>query len=135
MRVCLLGLLLLATGASAETGKLVVAPAGVCAGEERDLTLPVGAKPAADEESSASEGPAAGAVPGGAPAVTLPAALHLSPTQVASGAAVSGLAPPVPPAFAGPGACDEPGSGCSLEKVLDDPDPGTGCGLPGSPCP
>ncbi|HEU4428934.1 MAG TPA: hypothetical protein VFT98_09280 [Myxococcota bacterium] len=129
MRVYLLGLLLLATGASADAGKLVVAPAGVCAGEERDLLVPPAAKPEADEAASALEEPA------GAPPVTMPAAFHLSPTQVASGPDLAGLAPPVPPAFAGPGACDHPGSGCALEKVLDDPDPGTGCGLPGSPCP
>jgi len=127
MRVCLLGLLLLAAGASADGGKLVVAPAGVCAGEERDLVLPT-AKPAADQPGSTFE-------PASAPAVTTPAALHLSPTHVASGPHVAGLAPPSLPAFAGPGACDRPGSGCALEKILDDPDPGTGCGMPGSPCP
>ena len=129
MRVCLLGLLLLAAAASsAEGAKLVVAPAGVCAEEERDLTLPPREKPVGDESASGPEQPTGGA------AVTLPPTLHLSPQQVASGPDVGGLAPPIPPAFAGPGACDRPGSGCALEKVLDDPDPGTGCGLPGSPC-
>jgi hypothetical protein len=59
-------------------------------------------------------------------------------------AGLPGLVPPVaspPPAgpeldpFEPPGrdACDEPGSGCS-GAVFDDPDPGSGCGFPGSPC-
>jgi hypothetical protein len=126
MRVCLLGLLLLAASASADVGKLVVAPAGPCAGEEGDLAAKASGKRAGNEAASSD--------PAGAPGVMAPAVLHLSPTQVASGG-TGGLAPPVPPAFAGPGACDRPGSGCALEKVLDDPDPGTGCGMPGSPCP
>jgi len=143
MRVCLVALLLLATGAAADTGKLVVAPAGVCAGDERDLALALGSKARA-EDSEVAEGSAVvstpmpgtvPATPAAAPAATMPATLHLSPTQVSSGPSVAGLEPPAPPTFAGPGACDQPGSGCVLERVLEDPDPGTGCGLPGSPCP
>jgi hypothetical protein len=118
------GALWLATGAWGDSGELVVAPAGVCAGEERELAPPPTAKPPAQESSSALPPPA-----------TMPPTLHLSPTQVASAAPAAAIEPPTPPSFAGPGACDRPGSGCMLEKVLDDPDPGTGCGMPGSPCP
>jgi len=62
-------------------------------------------------------------------------------------AALPGIAPPVsspPPAgpeippFDPPGrdSCDDPGSGCSAVvcEICEDPDPGTGCGFPGSPC-
>ncbi|HEU4427438.1 MAG TPA: hypothetical protein VFT98_01690 [Myxococcota bacterium] len=59
-------------------------------------------------------------------------------------AALPGLAPPVAapplagpeiPPFEPPGrdACDDPGSGCRT-VIFEDPDPGTGCGFPGSPC-
>jgi hypothetical protein len=31
--------------------------------------------------------------------------------------------------------CDDPGSGCAAVcEICEDPDPGTGCGFPGSPC-
>ncbi|HEY8119764.1 MAG TPA: hypothetical protein VII78_00470 [Myxococcota bacterium] len=52
---------------------------------------------------------------------------------------VSG-APPDGPGidpFDAPGrdSCDGPGSGCAaVRTIADDPDPGTGCGMPGSPC-
>jgi len=61
-------------------------------------------------------------------------------------AVLPGLAPPVssaPPAgpeippFDPPGrdSCDDPGSGCAVVcEICEDPDPGTGCGFPGSPC-
>lgn len=63
-------------------------------------------------------------------------------------AGAPGLLPPVAsPAPAGPmvapfdppgrDSCDEPGSGCAAEpvcEICEDPDPGTGCGFPGSPC-
>jgi hypothetical protein len=109
----------LASLAGAEE-RLVLAPAGECAGEERDLALPLlpnlGAK-------------------GGANDASTPAHLLLSPLSVASSAGLPGAELPEPPLFGGPGACDNPGSGCLLEKIIDDPDPGTGCGFPGSPCP
>ncbi len=46
--------------------------------------------------------------------------------------------PPVAP-FGPPGrdSCDDPGSGCGgapVCTICDDPDPGTDCGFPGSPC-
>jgi hypothetical protein len=62
-------------------------------------------------------------------------------------AGVPGLTPPVStPPSDGPGidpfdppgrdSCDDPGSGCSAVcEICEDPDPGTGCGFPGSPCP
>lgn len=119
MRGWLLPILLLATPALGEApARLVLAPAGDCAGEERDLALPPLPKPVQEETP---------------PPASL---LHLSPTDVAANATrASVLAPPVPTAFSGPDACDNPGSGCALEKLLDDPDPGTGCGFPGSTCP
>jgi hypothetical protein len=61
-------------------------------------------------------------------------------------AGVPALIPPVGSAAAdGPGidpfdppgrdSCDDPGSGCSAVcEICEDPDPGTGCGFPGSPC-
>jgi hypothetical protein len=52
---------------------------------------------------------------------------------------VSSPAPPGPeiPPFDPPGrdSCDDPGSGCAVVcEICEDPDPGTGCGFPGSPC-
>lgn len=62
---------------------------------------------------------------------------------------VAGTPSAVPPVSApppgGPGidpfdppgrdSCDEPGSGCAAFcEICEDPDPGTGCGFPGSPC-
>ena len=120
MRVCAFLLLVIAAPALAdEPARIVVAPAGECAGDERDLVLAPLAKPGQD----GAELPA-------------PGALHLSPAQVAAhDPAPAAGTPPVPSAFTGPGACDNPGSGCVLEKLLDDPNPGTGCGFPGSSCP
>lgn len=127
MRTCLLALSLAAAPAWAEsqprtTATIAVAPAGECAGEERELAqhlLPKGA-----EEADA------------VPAATGPSALsHLAPTQVAAAAPAATVPLPALPAFAGPGACDNPGSGCATERIVDDPDPGSGCGFPGSPCP
>ena len=119
MRHWLACLALVAAPALAEPpAELVVAPAGECAGEERDLGLP----PLPRREDSEALLPSAGV-------------LHLSPTQVASGPTRPLTPPPAASLFEGPGACDEPGSGCALEKLIDDPDPGTGCGFPGSPCP
>jgi hypothetical protein len=115
---------LLAAPAFAEAPQptLVVAPAGDCAGEERELVLPVLPKAASkDEAVSLATGPSGLAL--------------LDPKQVASSGPLAGLPPPAPSAFAGPGACDTPGSGCVTEKLVDDPDPGSGCGFPGSPCP
>ena len=80
--------------------------------------------------------------PAGAPSVALgdPASC---PFHVAG---LPGLTPPVaapPPAgpgidpFDAPGrdSCDTPGSGCAAVcQICEDPDPGTGCGFPGSPC-
>lgn len=64
---------------------------------------------------------------------------------------VAGVPALLPPVSAGPenpgvdpfeppgrDSCDSPGSGCSAEpecEICEDPDPGTGCGFPGSPCP
>jgi hypothetical protein len=60
-------------------------------------------------------------------------------------AAVPGVLPPVGAPAAGPDvppfeppgrdSCDTPGSGCAaVREIFEDPDPGTGCGFPGSPC-
>jgi hypothetical protein len=61
-------------------------------------------------------------------------------------ASAPALIPPVSsPPPGGPGidpfdppgrdSCDDPGSGCTARcTTCDDPDPGTGCGFPGSPC-
>ncbi len=64
------------------------------------------------------------------------ARLRFSAQSVASAPpGASPIAAPAPVSFAGPGACDEPGSGCAGEPlVLDDPNPGSGCGIPGAPC-
>ena len=80
-------------------------------------------------------------VPAGAPGVAIgdPASC---PFRVAGYPALLppvGTAPDAGPSidpFDPPGrdSCDDPGSGC-LSKIFDDPDPGTGCGFPGSPCP
>ncbi len=99
-----------------------LAPPGLCAGEERDIELRAkGALPSGDEGTST----------GG------PSRLHLSPLQVAGAAGPAPALPlPAAPSMVGPGPCDQPGSGCAGEvKVFDDPNPGTGCGFPGSPCP
>jgi hypothetical protein len=131
----LLGLacLLTASAAFAEAPKLVFAPAGECAGEERELNPLWAPKPGAgDAGDAASSTDLFGAVP---PVPTAPAATHLSPTQVASAVPAATTPPPASPVFGGPGACDDPGSGCNAGKSIDDPDPGTGCGFPGSPCP
>jgi hypothetical protein len=61
--------------------------------------------------------------------------VHLIPASVSSHASVATFAGPTPAAFGGPGACDNPGSGCMTQRIADDPDPGSGCGFPGSPCP
>ena len=119
MRVWLLSIVVLAAPAFAENpAPIVFAPAGECAGEERELTLDPLPKPAANQS-----------IP---PQASL---LHVSPAQVAANASAGGPPPPNSSAFAGPGACDNPGSGCVQERVFEDPDPGSGCGLPGSPCP
>ncbi len=94
----------------------MVAPAGECAGDERDLSLPLLPK-----ESAAT--------------ASAPAHLLLSPTVVAAAPGGAKSSPPAFASFGGPGACDNPGSGCVPEKLIEDPDPGTGCGFPGSPCP
>lgn len=121
MRACVLGMLLLATPAFAGAPTIVVAPAGECAGEERELAHPFVPKPARPTDAALA---------------SLPLALsHLAPTSVAAGTAPANAQLPSPPAFSGPGACDNPGSGCVSEKLLEDPDPGTGCGFPGSACP
>ena len=146
--------------------RYVVAPAGECAGEERELVL--GAQPKAlgeaddadlalasdpldreraqqgedgergedSRQTSRTDAPSAPREPS-APQLAGPpiaVAAHLTPTQVAATPAADAPPLPLPPAFAGPDACDEPGSGCVL-KSLEDPDPGTGCGMPGSNCP
>lgn len=118
MRRSVLVALLIGSLASVAGGeeRIVLAPAGECAGDERDLALPL--LPKAGENDAAA-----------------PAHLLLSPLNVASAANGPSAALPELPAFAGPGACDNPGSGCLPEKVIDDPDPGSGCGFPGSPCP
>ena len=118
MRQGFLAGLLLGSLASVAGGeeRIVVAPAGECAGEEREIVLPLFPK----ETASVS---------------AVPAHLLLSPLNVASSTPGPSAGAPELPAFAGPGACDNPGSGCLPEKIIDDPDPGTGCGFPGSPCP
>ncbi len=80
--------------------------------------------------------------PAGAPSVALGDA-GSCPFHVAG---IPGLLPPVSaPPPGGPGidpfdppgrdSCDDPGSGCSAVcEICEDPDPGTGCGFPGSPC-
>jgi hypothetical protein len=82
------------------------------------------------------------ASPAGAPAVPIGDA-GSCPFYVAG---VPALVPPVSaPPPGGPGvdpfdppgrdSCDDPGSGCSAVcEICEDPDPGTGCGFPGSPC-
>jgi hypothetical protein len=119
MRAWLLSMLVLATPALAGTpATLEVAPAGICAGDEGDLdprVLPV--------------------PPAGEPAALEVGIVHLTPADVASNAALAALPLPAPAVFEGPGACDNPGSGCAGREILEDPDPGTGCGFPGSPCP
>jgi len=118
MRTWLLSMLLLAAPAFAGApATIVVAPAGECAGDE-DLARRTLPEPPANEPTPLEVG-----------------ALHLTPTDVASKAPLAGLPLPAPGAFAGPGACDNPGSGCAAAKIVEDPDPGTGCGFPGSACP
>lgn len=153
--------------------RYVVAPAGECAGEERELVL--GAQPKAlgeaddadltlasgpldreraqqqdrqgrqsrdgergqdSRQTSRTEAPSAPREPGAPqlPGTPIAVAAHLTPTQVAATPTADAPPLPLPPAFAGPDACDEPGSGCVL-KSLEDPDPGSGCGMPGSNCP
>ena len=118
MRRSLFAFLLLGSLASSAGGeeRIVVAQAGECAGDERDLSLPLLPKDSAANLSA-------------------PAYLLLSPLIVAAAAGGPSSSPPALAGFGGPGACDNPGSGCLPEKLVDDPDPGTGCGFPGSPCP
>jgi hypothetical protein len=123
VRAFVVAMCLLATSAVAEDAPpaLAVAPAGECAGEERELAQPFLPKAASKDEA--------------VPLATGASGLGLlSPTQVAASGALAGVPPPTAPSFAGPGACDTPGSGCVTE-IVDDPDPGSGCGFPGSPCP
>lgn len=82
--------------------------------------------------------------PAGAPSVALGDGASC-PFHVAG---MPSLLPPVgtePPGgpnvlpFDPPGrdSCDDPGSGCAAApvcEICEDPDPGTGCGFPGSPC-
>jgi hypothetical protein len=125
MRCAILALGLLAAPALGETPGLALAPAGECAGEERELAPRASAR-AQDGDAEA---------PAPIPAATGPNALaHLTPLPPVAGGA-SPLAPPASSAFEGPGPCDTPGSGCAVKTLVDDPDPGTGCGLPGSACP
>ena len=106
-----------------------LAPPGVCAGDERELEVRAGAN---RSSAAADEATPAGLADG----IAGPAQLHLSPIQVGAAGGSLGLPVPEAPAFAGPGACDDPGSGCAGGgKINEDPDPGTGCGFPGSPCP
>jgi hypothetical protein len=117
MRLWPLLALALAAPAVAGAPPIVVAPAGPCAGEEPELRLLLA--------------PSRGLVPP-------PGAVqHLTASAVDAGAAAPGseLAPPAPSPFAGPDACDNPGSGCLQDRLFEDPDPGTGCGFPGSVCP
>ncbi|HEY8121056.1 MAG TPA: hypothetical protein VII78_07025 [Myxococcota bacterium] len=121
MRACLLATLLLAPPALAGA-PTVLAPAGVCAGEEPDLVVRLLPRAKSAEDALA-------------PASSLSGVLHLSPMDVSAASAFATLAAPNFPAFGGTGACDNPGSGCIPDKIADDPNPGTGCGFPGSPCP
>lgn len=106
-----------ATASHAIEPSEVAAPAA-CAGEERDLAVrAAAARPKVQAASDA-----------------VPVQLLLSPREVAATGSPFALGLPTASSFAGPGACDSPGSGCAGSK-LDDPDPGTGCGFPGSPCP
>jgi hypothetical protein len=133
--LCLLG----AASALAEERRVVVAPAGECAGEERELAANLLPKPGdgADRKVGTQLATPFGSAPASAGATppAASAATHLSPAQVAGAPSAATTTPPAPPVFGGPGACDDPGSGCSTGKVVEDPDPGTGCGFPGSPCP
>jgi hypothetical protein len=129
MRAWLLSIFVLAAPALAEApATIVVAPAGECAGEERDLARPALPKPPARDAA----GPVGIA---NDPTPTPAGVVHLTPTNVASNAPLAEAPLPALSAFGGPGACDNPGSGCALEKIIEDPDPGTGCGFPGSGCP
>jgi hypothetical protein len=128
-------MVLFALPALAAPPKIVVAPAGDCAGEERELANPLLPKGVAPEDAAlAPEAPVA--EPDTGLAVGPEPIAHLTPANVAANLPPAGspLQQPVPPSFAGPGACDTPGSGC-VEGLFEDPDPGTGCGFPGSPCP
>jgi hypothetical protein len=124
MRASLLAMIVLAAPAlGGAPDALAIAPAGVCAGEEPGQALPAPPGPPGTEAvRDESRPPLAGA-------------LHLSPNDVAVPVAQATETPPGPPGFAGPGPCDNPGSGCAGEKIVDDRDPGSGCGFPGSPCP
>lgn len=118
MRACAFALLLLAAPAIGDArAKVVVAPAGECAGEERELAS--GPFPKAPESAP---------IPGLALA-------HLTPANVAATAPSAGAALPAPPTFTGAGPCENPASGCSLAELVDDPNPEAGCGFPGSTCP
>ena len=119
MRGCIFAMIWFAGAALADAPpRLVVAPAGDCAGLERDLAPPVFSERGAEDETAPVLG------------VT-----HLTPANVAGGPPLASLAVPALPAFSGPDPCDNPGSGCVLDHLIEDPDPGTGCGFPGSPCP
>jgi hypothetical protein len=119
MRAWLLWIAFAATPALAGApGRLDLAPAGECAGEERELAVALLPKPPAEEDAK--------------PPASV---LHLNPNEVAASAVLVSPSLPEPAAFSGPGACDNPGSGCALGELVEDPDPGTGCGFPGSACP
>jgi len=119
MRAWLLSMLLLAAPAFAEApAPIVVAAAGSCAEDDPNRAPRALPKPPADETAPLAVG-----------------VLHLTPANVAANAAFAGLPRPPTAAFEGPGACDNPGSGCAGAKIVEDPDPGTGCGFPGSACP
>jgi hypothetical protein len=113
LRIGVLVFATLAAPALGEAPKLAVAPAGVCAGEEPDLIVRL-----TDEDDDAR----------------MPISLLLTPSDVAAGTPSAGLPAPALPQFSGPGPCDDPGSGCRTRPILEVPDPGTGCGFPGSEC-
>jgi hypothetical protein len=99
-------------------------------------TLPAGSCFEADGTTAALGGAA------GAPGVALSdgASCPFLVAGVPSAVPPVSSAPPGGPGvdpFDPPGrdSCDDPGSGCAAVcEICEDPDPGTGCGFPGSPC-
>lgn len=127
-----------AVDASDAGGSETLASAGSAAGAtSTGAGVTSSAGPAPTGGNTAGGNAAGGVTAGGSTATGAPR-VHLTPIQVAASPIPFSGPRPLPQAFSGPGACDQPGSGCQGQvlpaasgPVFVDPPPAGGCNFPG----
>jgi hypothetical protein len=102
-------------------------------GPNSGTRVPGGGTPSASPSSGSPNTPG-----GGGTTATGSPRVHLTPIQVAASPIPFSGPRPLPQVFPGPGACDQPGSGCqgqvlpaAAPPVFVDPSPTGGCNFPG----